>query len=124
MKKATSLLFAAMLAGVAVTTYAQAPAASGDPIVQMRQSDSAARKTYNEAVKKAKEERKAEMAPMIEKSVQEATAKGVDPLVAKRDAEKKAKAATKASYDAKVKAAKKDRDAAMAESHKKAGKSR
>ena len=134
MNKTTTLLISTLFAAMTVTAYAQQPApakaqpaatkakpaASSDSIVQMRNEGAAARKVYSGKVSAAKKERAAEMKPMISDSVKKDTAKGADPLVAQRDAESKAKAATRASYDAKVKAAKAERDAAVAEARKKA----
>jgi len=100
---------------------AKAPAAAPatDPIVQMHAEEAAARKTYKEKVAAAKKDREAEMKPSIDAAVKDATAQGKDPLVARRDAEKKASAATRKSYDAKVEAAKKERDTALAAARKK-----
>jgi len=127
MNKITTLLITAVFSVLSVTAYAQQPAAkkapastSSDPIVQMREDEAAVKKTYNAKVSAAKKERAAAMKPMIDDSVKKDTAKGVDPLVAKRDAESKAKAATRADYDAKVKAAKAERDVAIADIRKKA----
>lgn len=126
MNKITILLITALFAALSVTAYAQQPAAkkasastSTDPIVQMREAEAAVRKTYNGKVSAAKKERAAEMKPMVDAAIKKDAAKGTDPLVAKRDAESKAKAATRKEYDAKVKAAKAERDAAIADIRKK-----
>jgi len=124
MNKIAALLITALFAVLSTTAYAQQPAAgksqSSDPIVQQREAEAAAKKTYRAKVSVAKKERAAKMKPMVDASVKKDTAKGVDPLVAKRDAESKAKAATRADYDAKVKAAKAERDAKIAEIRKNA----
>jgi len=128
MNKIATLLITALFAVLSVTAYAQQPAAkkaapastSSDPIVQMREAEAAVNKTYKGKVSAARKERAAQMKPMVDESVKKDTAKGVDPLVAKRDAESKAKAATRKDYDAKVKAAKAERDAAIAEIRKNA----
>ena len=125
MNKIAAVLIATLFAVLSTTAYAQQPAtkkgpssASSDPIVQQREAEAAVKKTYKEKVSAAKKERSAKMKPMIDASIKTDTAKGADPLVAKRDAESKAKAATRADYDAKVKAAKAERDAAIAEIRK------
>jgi hypothetical protein len=126
MNKIASLLISALFAVLSVTAYAQQPAAkkapasaSSDPIVQMREAEAAVRKTYNAKVSAAKKERAAEMKPMVDAAIKKDAAKGTDPLVAKRDAESKAKAATRKDYQAKVKAAKAERDTAIADIRKK-----
>lgn len=127
MNKIAALLITALFAVLSVTAYAQQPAAkkapastSTDPIVQMREAEAGVKKTYNAKVSTAKKARAAQMKPMVDASVKKDVAKGADPLVAKRDAESKAKAATRAEYDAKVKAAKAERDAAIADIRKNA----
>jgi hypothetical protein len=87
--------------------------------VQMHTEEAAARKVYKEKVAVAKKDREAEMKPTVDTAVKEATAQGKDPLVARREAEKKASEATRKSYDAKVKAAKQERDTAIAAARKK-----
>lgn len=126
MNKIATLLITTLIAALSVTAYAQQPAtkkaatdASSDPIVQMRSEEAAVRKTYNAKVSAAKKERAAEMKPMVDAAIKKDAAKGTDPLVAKRDAEGKAKAATRKEYDAKVKAARAERDAAIADIRKK-----
>lgn len=127
MNKITTLLITALFAVLSVTAYAQQPGAkkapaatSSDPIVQMREAEAAVNKTYKDKVSAARKERAAQMKPMVDAAVKKDTANGADPLVAKRDAESKAKAATRKDYDAKVKAAKAERDAAIAEIRKNA----
>ena len=127
MNKTAVFLITALFAALTATAHAQAPAAgkaksataASDPLVQTREAEATAKKAYQQKVAAAKKERAEEMKPMIEASIKDATAKGTDPLVARRDAEKKAQGATRASYDAKVKAAKKERDAAVADARKK-----
>ncbi len=125
MNKIAALLITVLFAVLSTTAYAQQPAAgksqsqSSDPLVQKRDEEAAVKKTYKEKVSAAKRERSAKMKPMINASIKTDTAKGVEPQIAKRDAESKAKAATRAEYDAKVKAAKTERDAALADIRKK-----
>jgi hypothetical protein len=126
MNKIAALLITALFSILSVTAYAQQPAtkkattsASSDPIVKMHEEEAVVRKTYNGKVSAAKKERAAKMKPMVEASVKKDAAKGADPIVARHDAESKAKAATKADYDATVKAAKAERNAAITEIRKK-----
>jgi hypothetical protein len=126
MNKLVTLLITTLFAALSVTAYAQQPATkktatstSSDPIVQMRAEEAAVRKTYNAKISAAKKERAAQMKPMVDAAIKKDAAKGTDPLVAKRDAESKAKAATRADYDPKVKAARAERDAAIADIRKK-----
>ncbi len=130
MNKIATLLITTMFAVLSVTAYAQQPAAkkapapasaSTDPIVQMREAESAARRTHNANVSAARKERAAQMKPMVDAAVKRDTAKGMDPLVAQREARSKAQAATRKEFDAKVLASRTERDAAIAESRKKAG---
>lgn len=126
MNKIAALLITTLFTVLSVTAYAQQPAvkktatsASNDPIVKMHEEEAVVRKAYNGKVSAAKKERAATMKPMVEASVKKDAAKGMDPIVARHEAESKAKAATKTDYDAKVKAAKAERDAAVAEIRKK-----
>ena len=132
MKRSSTFVFAALLAALSGLASAQAPAtkpapakaeaaAPTDPIVQQRLEEREARKTYNEKVAAARKDRDAKIKPAVDKAVQDAKAQGKDPLVAKRDAEKKAREATKAEYSATVKAAAQERDASIAAARKKAG---
>jgi len=128
MNKIATLLITTMFAVLSVTAYAQQPAAkkapapaSTDPIVQMREAESAARRTHNANVSAARKERAAQMKPMVDAAVKRDTAKGMDPLVAQREARSRAQAATRKEFDAKVLASRTERDAAIAESRKKAG---
>lgn len=126
MNKIAALLITALFTVLSATAYAQQPAAkkaatsaSNDPIVKMHEEEAVVRKAYKGKVSAAKQERAAKMKPMVEESVKKDAAKGTDPIVARHEAESKAKAATKADYDAKVKAAKAERDAAVTEIRKK-----
>jgi hypothetical protein len=133
MSKSFTFVFAALLAATSGLAFAQAPAAktaapakseaaaSTDPIVQQRNEEREARKIYNQKVAAARKDRDARMKPAVDKAVQEAKAQGKDPLVAKRDAEKKAREASKAEYTSAVKAAAEERDASVAAARKKAG---
>ena len=132
MKRSSTFVFAALLAALSGLASAQAPAtkpapakaeaaAPTDPIVQQRLEEREARKIYNEKVAAARKDRDAKIKPAVDKAVQDSKAQGKDPLVAKRDAEKKAREATKAEYSATVKAAAQERDASIAAARKKAG---
>jgi hypothetical protein len=117
MKKST-LLVAALLVALGGAVHAQAPAAN-DPIVQMRAEEKAANKTYADKKKAIDAPYEAKIKSAGDKAAADATAKGQDPNVARRDAEAKVKAADKAEHDTKVKALKKEHDAALAEIRKK-----
>jgi hypothetical protein len=117
MKKST-LLVAALLAALGGAVQAQAPAAN-DPIVQMRAEEKAANKTYADKKKAVDAPYKAKIKAAGDKAAADATAKGQDANVARRDAEAKVKATDKAEHDAKLKALKKEHDAALAEIRKK-----
>ena len=118
--KKSILLIATLLATLAGSVQAQAPApASTDPIVQMRAEQRAVDKTYSDKKKALDGERKVKVKAAGDKAAAEAKAKGADEAVARREAESKVKAATKTDHDAKLKAFKKDRDAANAEIKKK-----
>jgi hypothetical protein len=102
------------------TAPTKAQAASTDPIVEARAEERAARKTYNEKVAAAKKARDGKVNAAVDQAMAEAKAQGKDPLVAKRDAKKKATEAAKPDYDAAVKAAKQERDTAVAAARKQA----
>ena len=116
--KRSILLIAALLAALAGTVQAQAPA-STDPVVQLRAEQKAVDKTYAAKKKAIDSERKASVKAAGDKAAAEAKAKGAEEGIARRDAEAKIKSATKADYDAKVKALKNERDTATAEIKKK-----
>lgn len=102
------------------TTAAKAPAvASNDPYVLMRADKKAADAVYSKGKAAAQAERKAKVSAAVDAAVNDPSAKGKDPLVVKRDAEAKAKKATKADYNAKVKALSADHKAAYAAAEKK-----
>lgn len=61
------------------------------------------------------------MKAAVDQAEADAKAQGKDPLVAKRDAKKKATEAAKPEYDAVVKVARQERDAAVAAAKKQAG---
>lgn len=117
MKKST-LLVAALLVALGGAVHAQAPAAT-DPVVQMRAEEKAANKTYADKKKAVDAPYKAKIKAAGDKAAAEATGKGQDPAVARRDAEAKVKAADKAEHDTKLKALKKEHDAQLAEIRKK-----
>jgi hypothetical protein len=120
------LVIAALLTALGGSAYAQAPAkapapaaTSADPIVQMHTEEKAANAAYKEKKKALDTERNAKVTAATDAAAKEATAQGKDPLVAKREASKKVKSETKADYDAKVKAADKERKDALAAIKKK-----
>jgi hypothetical protein len=117
MKKST-LLIAALLAALGGSVQAQAPTSS-DPIVQMRTEQNAVDKTYSDKKKVLDGQRKTKVKAAGDKAAADARAKGAEEGVARRDAEAKVKSATKADYDTKLKALKKERDEAKAEIKKK-----
>lgn len=90
------------------------PAASTDPIVVMRAEQRAARTEFNNTVRPIRAERSATVKAAGDKAAAEAKAAGKDPMVARRDARAAANAATKADFDAKIKAATDTRTAALA----------
>jgi hypothetical protein len=129
MNRIATLLITAVFSVLSVTAYAQQPAAkkapastSSDPIVQMREAEAAVRRSHNAKVAALRKERAAKMQPMIDEAVKRDVAKGMDPLVARREARTNAMAATRAEFDPKINAARAERDAAIAEIRKNAGK--
>ncbi len=122
MKKflAATAVFAALTGSAFVqSAIAQAPA-STDPIVQMRMAEREANAKYSSGLLQAYSERQSKVSAAVEAAVKDADAKGKDPLVAKRDAHAKAMKATDAEYEAKLKALKKERDAAVTAAKQKA----
>jgi hypothetical protein len=111
--KKTPLIIAALLAALAGSVHAQATA-STDPIVQMREQQRAANATFSQKRAALRAERDAQVAAAADAAGKEATAKGQDPLVARRDATTRARSATKADFDAKMKVITQERDAARA----------
>ena len=116
--KNRSLLVAALLIALGGAVHAQAPA-STDPVVQLRAEEKAIQKTYSDKKKKLDAPHNAQIKAAGDKAAKEAAAKGQDANVARRDAESKVKSATKADYDAKLDALKKERDDALAAARKK-----
>lgn len=114
----TPLLVAALLIALGGATYAQAPAAT-DPVVQLRAEEKAVQKAYSDKKKALDTPHNAQIKAAGDKAAKEATAKGQDAAVARREAEGKVKAATKADYDAKLAALKKERDDSLAALRKK-----
>ena len=119
------LMLAAALSTPAAAQTAAAPVASSDPIVQGRAAQREANRAYAAALLKAYADRNAKVHAAVEAAVKEADEKGKDPLVAKRDADAKARKATQAEYDAQLKKAADERKQALAEADKltKAGQS-
>ena len=119
-------LLVGTLAGVAVAqdksapapAAAAAPAASSDPTVERRAAENAARQTYKEKIATAHKARDAKVKEAEAAAVKQAEQDGKDVPVARRDAHAKARKATKAEYDGAVKAAAKERDAAIATARK------
>lgn len=116
MKKQFAVM--ATTALLAFAAFAQTPAPT-DPIVQMRAEEREANAKYAGAMMEAYSERQTKVRAAVDAAVKDADAKGKDPLVAKRDAHAKATKATEAEYEAKLKALRKERDAAIAAAKKK-----
>ena len=116
--KRSALLVAAVLVALGGAVHAQAPA-SNDPIVQRRAEERVVNQAYEEKKRALDAPRTARIKAAGDKAAAEASAKGQDPLVARRDAEAKVKEATKKDYDAKLKPLKKKRDSSLAEIRKK-----
>jgi hypothetical protein len=116
-----SLAIAVIAAASCASALAQtaAPAASGDPIVALRAEKRAANTAYSQAVIRAHNDRSAKIDAAVAGAVKDADAKGRDPLVAKRDAEARARKATEREYGASLKAAGDERKAALAAADKK-----
>ena len=117
MKKSTPLI-AALLIALGGAAQAQTPATS-DEIVQRRAEERVVSKAYSDKKSELDAPRRARMKAAADKAATEASAKGQDPLVARRDAEAKVKSETQAEYDAKLKALRKERDRSLAEIRKK-----
>ena len=115
----TLIALAAALAAPAFAQTAAAPAtASNDPIVQMRAQQRAANDAYAKGLIAAYQDRQKKVGAAVESAVNDASAAGKDPLVAKRDAEAKANKATQAEYDAQLKKLSAERKAALAAAEK------
>jgi hypothetical protein len=112
------LLIATLLAALTGGVYAQAPA-SNDPIVQMHTEERAADKVYKDKKAALDKPHKAKIKAAGDKAAADASAKGQEPGVARRNAEAKVKAETKADYDAQLKAIKKEHSDALAAIKKK-----
>lgn len=115
---ATLLLLAATLASPALAQTAAPAAADKDPFVQLREDQRAANTAYAVALINAYGDRSKKLNAAVEAAVKEADANGKDPLVAKRDADAKARKATQPEYDAALKKAAADRKALLAEADK------
>jgi hypothetical protein len=97
-----------------VLAQGTAPAmTSKDPVVVMRAEERAAKATYKQKMSALTTEHKAAISGAGEAAAKDAKAKGSDPLVARRDAEAKAKKMSQSDYDRKVKALKTERKAAL-----------
>jgi hypothetical protein len=118
MKTKIALLLPTLVLAVSPALAQTAPA-SNDPVVQARAEQRAANATYASALLTAYAERGKKVNAAVEAAVKEATEKDKDPLVAKRDADAKARKATQAEYDAALKKAADERNAAMAAADKK-----
>ncbi|MGY4829693.1 hypothetical protein ACVNIS_14055 [Sphaerotilaceae bacterium SBD11-9] len=114
-----TLMIAMLLAALAGSAQAQAPAAEADPAVQMRLEKKEVDKTFSEKKKALNSERMTKVKAAGDTAAAEAQAKGKEPGIARRDAEARVKAATKAEHDTKMKALKKEHDAAVAALKKK-----
>jgi len=104
----STLVIATLLTALAGSVQAQAPAAPADPIVQMRLEMKEVDKTYSDKRKVITDERKAKVKAAGDAAAADATAKGAEPGVARRNAEAKVKASTKAEHDGKMKVIKKE----------------
>ena len=116
--KKFALLLATVLVALGGAVHAQ-PAASADPVVQLRAEEQAANKTYADKKKAVDAPYKARIKAAGDKAAADATAKGQDPAVARRNAEAKVKSTDKAQHDAKIKELKTEHSAALAEIRKK-----
>ena len=108
-----TLMFAAG-AVFAQTTATLPSTASNDPGVRGRAAQREANSAYAGALLKAYADRGAKVNAAVEAAVKDADAKGKDPLVAKRNADAKARKDTQAEYDAALKKAADARKAATA----------
>ena len=107
MKKSTLSALALFLAigGPAFAQAATAPAAttSTDPIVQMRSEQRAVNSAFAQKYHDAYAERSNKINESVAAAMKAVEGTDKDPFVAHRDAEAKAKKATQADFDAKVK---------------------
>ena len=86
-----SCALAAAAASPALAQTAAPPASSNDPVVQARMGQREANAAYASGLIKAHADRSAKVHAAVEAAVKEADEKGKDPLVAKRDADAKAR---------------------------------
>lgn len=117
-KLTTLAILLAALSGPALAQTATPTAAAKDPFVQLREDQRNANAAYALALINAYAERGKKLNAAVEAAVKDADAKGKDPLVAKRDADAKARKATQPEYDAALKKAAADRKAALADADK------
>jgi hypothetical protein len=115
--KASTLMIATLLAALGGSIQAQTSAAPPDPVVQMRLEKKEIDKIYSDKKKVVTKQRDAKVKAAGDAAF--AKPEGKEPSVARRDAEAKAKAATQADYDAKMKPIKKEHDEALAALYKK-----
>lgn len=128
MKKTAIVIAFSLLAAIGSAAHAQASAptpattaaapVSHDPIVNLRAAQRAANKQYSEQVSAAAKERDAKVKAAVSSAVAEAKASGKNTRLAKREAKQKAQEDTKADYIAAVRAARVERNAALAEAKK------
>ena len=118
MKKSivATTLALALFGGLA---HAQGSATAADPLATLRTEQRDASAKFRTAAKAAREEREAKVKAATDAAVKDAGAQGKDPQVAKRDASAKARAATKAEFDTKMKAAADTRKSSLAAARKK-----
>jgi hypothetical protein len=101
-------------APMAAPAPAAKSAASTDPIVEMRMTRRDADAAFSKAQAAARKERDDKVNAAVEAALKDPKNAGKDKLVLRRDTRAKARAATKADYDAAIKAARAERDAARA----------
>lgn len=90
-----------------------AAATSSDSVVQYRTEVRAIKKDFAAKRVPLKAERSKKMADLVATNLKSDAYKGVDPLIAKRDAQAKARQATKADFDTKMKALNGEEKAAL-----------
>lgn len=108
---------AAPMAAPAPAAKATAPAAkaatpSTDPIVQSRMARRDADAAFSKAQAAARKERDDKVNAAVEAALKDPKNARKDPQVVRRDARSQARAATRADYDAAIKVARTERDAA------------
>ncbi len=118
MKKTTWTALVLFLAisgsALAQATATPAAAASTDPIVQMRTEQRAVNSTFTQKYMEVYAERNNKINELVAATMKTIEGTDKDPFVAHRDAEAKAKKATQADFDAKVKPLQATRKAELA----------